>query len=260
MLVREDDRGALVIGQPSHAWLSGQLARAWGNERFGAVEPFEAVCLAAEQHDIGWASRDLEALFNPETGWPHSFMDLPLGIHLELWTDAPRLLIAQSRYAALLVSMHGRRLYQARDLAELPPAKAEAIRRFLGQQEALQAKLLASLQADPGTAASADERLVERNSQLIRTWDRLSLAVCQGSQEAIAKETPTRNGSVDLMLVSEDEGRVWRLDPWPLQEPVVAVHCEGRRLKRRYENEDEMRDALDRAPWETLELELREAS
>src|SRR5205085_2876122 len=148
-------------------------------------------------------------------------------------------------------------LYQTRDLAELPPAQAGAIRRFLGQQEALQAKLLASLRADPGTAACADERLVERNSLLIRTWDRLSLALCQGSQEAIAKDAPTRNGSADLMLVGEDEGRVWRLDPWPLQAPSIIVRCEGRRLERRCENEQSMRDTLERAPWETLELELR---
>src|SRR5579875_260000 len=29
MLVREDDGGVLAIGQPAHAWLAGQLARAW---------------------------------------------------------------------------------------------------------------------------------------------------------------------------------------------------------------------------------------
>jgi hypothetical protein len=187
-------------------------------------------------------------------------MDLPLGIHLELWTQAPRMLIAQSRYAALLVSMHGWRLYQARDLEAMAPNDAEAIRRFLARQESLQAKLLASLRADPGTTACADDRLVQRNSLLIRTWDRLSLALCQGSHEATAKDAPTTDGSVDLTLVSEDEGRVWRLDPWPLREPVVIVRCEGRRLMHRSTDEQSMRDALERAPWETLELELRAPS
>ncbi len=32
VLIRDD----LVIGQPAHAWVSGQLARAWGNEAFPA--------------------------------------------------------------------------------------------------------------------------------------------------------------------------------------------------------------------------------
>src|SRR6185312_9496068 len=59
VLLRTDSRGVLAIGQPSHAWISGQLARIWGNARFGAVEPYEEVCLGAEQHDVGMADWDL---------------------------------------------------------------------------------------------------------------------------------------------------------------------------------------------------------
>jgi hypothetical protein len=51
--VRVDDDGALAIGQLSHSWLSGQLARAWGNDRFIAPEPREEIVLGAQQHDIG---------------------------------------------------------------------------------------------------------------------------------------------------------------------------------------------------------------
>jgi hypothetical protein len=41
MLIREEPDGSfLAIGQASHAWLSGQLARAWGNAEFGEVEPW----------------------------------------------------------------------------------------------------------------------------------------------------------------------------------------------------------------------------
>ena len=40
MLHREDPAGLVVIAQPAHAWVSGQLARAWGNARFGAVAPW----------------------------------------------------------------------------------------------------------------------------------------------------------------------------------------------------------------------------
>jgi hypothetical protein len=53
MLYRLEKRGRIAITQPTHAWLSGQLARAWGNERFGEVAPWEEVCLGAEQHDAG---------------------------------------------------------------------------------------------------------------------------------------------------------------------------------------------------------------
>jgi hypothetical protein len=40
VLLRRDGDGVVAIGQPAHAWVSGQFARAWGNERFGAVDPY----------------------------------------------------------------------------------------------------------------------------------------------------------------------------------------------------------------------------
>lgn len=39
MLYRQDPAGLIVIGQPAHAWVAGQLARAWGNEHVGDVAP-----------------------------------------------------------------------------------------------------------------------------------------------------------------------------------------------------------------------------
>src|SRR5436190_745649 len=89
MLIRPGDESALAIGQLSHSWLAGQLARAWGNERFGGVAPREEIVLGAEQHDIGWALFDLEPRFNPDTGLPRSFLELTVDDHLAIWRDAP---------------------------------------------------------------------------------------------------------------------------------------------------------------------------
>lgn len=247
MLLREDERGWLAIGQPSHAWVSGQLARAWGNERFGAVEPLEEVCLAAEQHDVGWARRDLEPLHNPDTGLPRSFMEMPLGLHLGLFTDGPRSLVSQSRYAAMLVSMHGSRLYERRDLDRASAEDAEAIRGFLAGQRAFQDELLAALGADPAQ--------VERASLLIWTWDYLSLALCLGWSPATAKGCPGAEGTVDVTVRAGAPGVV-RVEPWPFGVRALSVRCEGRRLLRRFSTEEEMRAAFALSPWESLELEL----
>lgn len=255
MLLREDDRGVLAIGQPSHAWISGQLARAWGNARFGAVEPHEEVCLAAEQHDIGWASRDLEPLYDPERGRPRSFMEMPLELHLQLFRDGPRALLAQSRYAALLVSMHGWRLYQRRELDELEPPKAQAIRDFLEDQRRFQHELIAELRSDPTTAPAAGEEQIERNSMLVWTWDYLSLALCLAWSPATAKRAPAGDGEVDLDLRAADPEHV-RVAPWPFDQPTVSVHCEGRRLAEHYDSEGELRAAFAEAPLERLELSL----
>jgi len=104
VLIRPEPDGALAIGQLSHAWLSGQLARAWGNERFGGVDPHEDVALGAEQHDVGWALFDLEPRWNPDTGLPRSFLELTVDDHLEIWVGAPEHLLTVSEHAALVVS------------------------------------------------------------------------------------------------------------------------------------------------------------
>lgn len=259
MLLREDDRGVLAIGQPAHAAVSGQLAQAWGNERFGGFEPFEEVCLASEQHDVGWSLLDLEPSFNPATGLPRSFLEMSLAVHLDLWRQGPRSLVSQNRYAALLVSLHGWRLYERRDLARLPSSHADAVRRFLEDQRTFQSELLASLRADPGTGELADERLVERNSLLLWTWDYLSLALCLNWAPATAKRAPTHDGSVDVEITPGPDPAVARLDPWPFATAGVALRTEGRRLPRRFETEEEMRQGFAAAPWETLELRLENA-
>jgi hypothetical protein len=259
MLVREQGDGVLVIGQPSHAWISGQLARAWGNQRFGQVEPREEVCLAAEQHDVGWDARDLEPLLDPQRGRPRSFMEMPLDTHLGLFTDGPRRMVSQSRYAALLVSLHGWRLYERRDLDRAAPPEAARIRSFLEQQRAFQAELLASLRADPATAPVANEQLVERNSRLIWTWDYLSLALCLNWRPATAQGCPTAADPVDLELSAGSSPGEARLDPWPFTEPSLTVHCEGRRLAGQFADEASLRAALEGAEWETLQFRLKPA-
>ena len=115
MLLHEDDDGVVCIGQASHAWVSGQLARRWGNDHFARPDPFDEVCLGAEQHDVGMAEWDLAPSLNPETGLPHSFIEMPMEAHAALWREAPKRLVTTSVYAAALVSLHGTRLYELRE-------------------------------------------------------------------------------------------------------------------------------------------------
>jgi hypothetical protein len=241
LLLRTERAGVVAIGQQSHAWISGQLARVWGNDRFPSPEPWEEVCLAAEQHDIGFADWDLEPGVNPETGLPYSFMDMPLPQHLGLWSTAPRRLLAQSRYAALLVSMHGARLYRRRDLEELEAGQAEAVRAFLRAQSRFQEELIASLRLDLA--------LLERNNQLVWIWDFLSLVICLDWAPRTAREAPTVEGPMDIEITPGPRPRTATLDPWPFRAPAIRVHCDGRRL-------DPLHPQFERAVWERLEFEF----
>jgi hypothetical protein len=240
MLLRADGDAVICIGQPAHAWVSGQLARAWGNERFGVVEPWEEVCLGAEQHDAGMAATDRTPTLNPDTGRPRSFVEWPLAEKLALWRAAPDLVLPQSRYAALLTSLHGHALYARED----PATRGPEIDAFLAAEEERQAELLASLGADPAQ--------VRRNQRLVWTWDSLSLALCLNWPAQTLTGVPAAEGEVDLELSPDGT-----LDPWPFDAPELAVRTEGRRLTGRFEDQGALRAAWDRAPWVTLELTLR---
>ena len=238
MLVRAEDDGLIAIGQASHAWLSGQLARAWGNERFDPPEPREGVCLAAEQHDVGMSEWDLAPQLDPATGGPQSFMEMALEDHLRLWSAAPEKLLSQSRYAALLVSMHGCALYERRDLTRMAAAEADAVRAYLAQERARQKRLSELLDADPAA--------VNRNQRLVFAWDGLSLALCLGWERHVAVDVPASTGTgADIRLEPlAAKPRRFVADPWPFSAPEVTVRCEGRGLDRRHETELELAAAL----------------
>jgi Protein of unknown function (DUF3891) len=209
MLLRPDGDDTLCIGQASHAWISGQMARAWAEP----FEPYEELCLAAEQHDIGMAEWDLTPTLNVDTGLPHSFMEMPFEVHRDLWLAAPYKLVTQSTYAAALVSMHGSRLYEMRQ-------RTPEVEDFLGRQAELRDGLAVEISKE--------------NSDLIWQWDHMSLA---------------------LILEWDDRG----YGEWPFRAHSLTVHCEARRLSRRFDDEEEMRAALRATPPERLQLRVERA-
>ena len=220
MLLKPGDDGVLCIGQASHAWISGQMARAW-------AEPFERheeVCLAAEQHDVGMTEWDRAPSLNQETGLPFGFTDMPLPVHSGLWLTAPGKLVTTSAYAAALVSLHGTRLYELRESTAEVEAHLEAQEEFRR-----------------GLGFTRDE--LEPASTLVWIWDYLSLALILGWE-----------GEVEGLSVAGG-----RIAPWPFREASVTFRCEGRRLRERFTDEAAMRAALAAAPVEPLVFPLSRA-
>jgi hypothetical protein len=246
VLLRDEGDSVVCIGQASHAWVSGQLARAWGGDAVAPLDPREEVCLGAEQHDVGMAEWDLAPALNPRTGRPRSFVEMELGVHLALWSAAPRKLLTQSRYAALIVSVHATIIYGRSDLSTMNPARAEPIRAFLAQQREVQAALRAEL--------GASEEEIARNGRLVFAWDWLSLALCLRWPGGDTPSVPLAAGIGPLDYVPTEEGAT--LSPWPFAVPELRVVCEGRRLEGRYDDEPAMHAALDAAPLVRLEFRL----
>ena len=258
MLYREDPHGRIAITQPMHAWVSGQLARAWGNEQFGEIAPWEEVCLGAEQHDIGHIPWEQAPRLNPQTGLPYSFFEMPRPWHLQLWSAAPRLALPQGRYAALLVSLHGTGLYEHYDATRDPPEIVAAVQNYLTEERAFQKAMLASLRADASYAPYATDEVVARNQQLVRVWDALSLFICYGRRQIRSvQHVPTSTTPTTVALTPRDgDPATLLVTPWPFRSVQVRLVYEGRRLAATFSDETSMREALEQAPWITLETTL----
>jgi hypothetical protein len=245
MLHRPSLEGTIVIGQPAHAWVSGQIARGW-SEPF---EPWEEVCLGAEQHDVAWTTWERSPERDPETGLPYTFSALPRLRRLELWSGAAAQLLPQSRYAALLVSLHGTLLVE-----RFPPGGDEdvqrALARYLERERDFQARIVESLRGDARYGAHATPEALERNKELIFGWDGLSLAVLHG----ITKER-TAAGHTLVPLAAGDPSEVG-VTPWPFREQEVTLACEGRLLTETYGSEADLRRGLAKTPWRTISAKL----
>jgi len=217
MVLRPDGDATLCIGQASHAWICGQLARRWRD-----VEPFEDVVLAAEQHDVGWADWDRAPQRNPDTGLPLGFTEIDQDTRMAIWESAARKLETQSLYAALLVSLHGTSL------------------RFGLDQTALQDEWIARL--------GADRELLDRNRRRLLLWDALSLALC-------LRWDPYEQDGLRLERVTGEDFTLepW---PFSGDDPVI-VECEARRLSGAFADEPTLHAALAAAPLERLRFTLR---
>lgn len=129
------------------------------------------------------------------------------------------------------------------------------MRAFLAGQRELQDSLLATLRADPRIAAAAVEAVVRRNRRLVWTWDSLSLGLLLRWAPYELEAVPTADGDMDVTVRAGDTCAT-TLDPWPFCRAHLTLHCEGRRLAGRFEDEAAMRAALAASPWVTLEFEL----
>jgi len=259
MLYRTLNNQRICITQPNHAWLSGQLAQVWGNGTFGSLTPYHAVCLGAEQHDIGWLPWESAPTLNLETGYPHSFNEVAPEVHTKLWAGAKHKVMPMGRYATLLVSLHGTGLYERFTHWKKSPEATQAVEAFLHQEKAFQQELIARLAQDPAYQAYVTPDVILRNQRLVATFDALSLAICMGvTQPRQFEQVPAATGETTLTLTPiQNDPTQLSVEPWCFQSDEVTVTFEGRILNEKSDDEPTMRDRLANAPWVTLTTTLR---
>lgn len=190
MIVRDDGLG---VPQTAHSALAGRLAEAW---RIDADLPAQDLRVAAAIHDIGWVEWE-------QAPRPVSFMDVETAEHVAIWTLGTDAAATFGRWVGLLVSLHCTRLMGWRQRGNRGGPEVDAL---VARERERQAELREGLGAG----------IVDRASELIATWDGLSLDLCHGKP-------------VDL-------------DPWPFIPDTLSLTVDAR--------------PLDGGPWRTLHFDL----
>ena len=117
-------------------------------------------------------------------------------------------------------------------------------------------ELIGALSSDSLSGPWVETQALQRNSQLVWIWDFLSLAVCLDWAPRTARDAPTLDGAVDIEIGPGPRPRTLTLDPWPFRAGAVDVRCEGRRLGRRLESEQQLAAALRRSGGEVAQFEF----
>jgi hypothetical protein len=220
MLFRTEPSGVLAISQPTHAWISGQILRAW-DDTLG-----KPLLLAAEQHDIGWLDWETAPSFNPQTGRPHLFREIGAAVHSPMWRQGvERALGAWGAHVALLVSRHGGVIYRRyTDRHRISEADAAAAQTYLETQAPLEAAWAKML--------GLDAAALQKETMLVALADTLSLALCGELKTPIEVEAPKASGGTETLTLWERSGHPFDfvLSPWPLREGVLTVEGEARPL------------------------------
>ena len=236
MLFRTEPSGVLAISQPAHAWISGQILRAWDE---ALSEP---LLLAAEQHDIGWLDWETAPTFNPQTGRPHLFREVGAAVHSPMWRQGvERALGAWGAHVALLVSRHGGVIYRRyTDRHRISEADAAAAQTYLETQAPLEAAWAKTL--------GMDAAALQKQTTLVALSDALSLALCGELKTPIEVEAPNARGGTETLRLIERPSRPFDfvLSPWRFRKDVLEVEGEARPLPAsgRFDNEATMRTWL----------------
>ena len=261
MLRRLDAAHVLAISQPHHAWIAGELARAWGNAEFAVPAPRDAVICGAAIHDIGWLDWEAAPRLDAQTGLPMTFPRLRAQEHAPMWRRGVELAAAYGAIPALIVARHGESIYERFfDPAKAPPDAVAAVSGFLDWQREHVAATVACLSRDPATAAAVSPDNLAFMKAFVAALDAMSLRLCGGLGEpATVADVPRGAGPATSLTLSPRAAGTIAVEPWPFERDEVRLAIEGRRLDRTYADQDDLDVALREAQTFVVETTLRVA-
>jgi hypothetical protein len=232
-----------VLTMAEHTEMCGQMASAFGNDRFEPPAPFEQVVYIVENHDRGWDPYDANPGLDPTTRVPYIMARTPTPDAVKTNRGSPDFNEAHHPYCGLLSSMHSWGLYNGRYGFFVPRTQTTTsisvadvhrplIDAMLAYEEARQARLKAALAANPATHDWVEERHVFQNYKQLQFFDTMSLyfhlrhAGERGAESYV--HVPLNAETDTAVALKKIDDRVYSLDPFPFAGDRLTIICRGR--------------------------------
>lgn len=229
----------LAVLMHEHTALAGQFARAFGNERFQAVDPIDPMVYIVSHHDAGWAELDRDPVTDERSGLPYNLIETPAQYITVTSARSPDFNERHHPFCGLMSSMHSWGLYNGRyGLSNLvlinlvPEADRALAARMLDGELARQRRLKAQLAADPLTAALIDEPRLFQSYKQLQFFDTLALYFNRTHPRERVEQTfthvPLNAGEdVDVTIRPRAPG-VYELSPYPFAAAGAEFAFAGR--------------------------------
>ncbi|HMA71020.1 MAG TPA: DUF3891 family protein [Xanthobacteraceae bacterium] len=234
-----------VLTMADHTDMCGQMARAFGNERFEPSAPFDEVVYIVENHDRGWDGYDSNPGIDPITRVPYIMARTPIPDAVKTNRGSPDFNEVHHPYCGLLSSMHSWGLYNGRfgfskfvprtqttTSISVPDAHRPLIDAMLAYEEARQVRLKTALAADPATRDWVEEQHLFQNYKQLQFFDTMSLyfhlrhAGERGTETYV--HVPLNSRADTIITLQKVDERVYSLDPFPFAGDRLTIVCRGR--------------------------------
>ena len=271
MIRREEASDFLLITQHDHALLAGELAEAFGNERFAPPQPRDSAIRGISLHDCGWPLHDDEPTLSRE-GKPLDVFESTPQIALKVWTASADRAAQQDPYAGLLVSLHVLSLsvfattqapfaHEKWDLENGPDkfALTKFQHREIERQEKLRMQL--GLRTDRPTHHKQPQEVTQKkedqltfNFRLLQAMDLISLCACCTKPPASwTQDLYDRLGGTTLRLALARDGNDVTVDPWPFSRDAIELKIPVTRIpSQSYATVEDLRAAYAAGQTEVL--------
>lgn len=258
MVTQYDDERLFATMQTDHSRVAGFLAANWGNEDFSSPSPWNAVVIAAQEHDRGWWLWETKPTLNDQ-GKALDYHDRTLHHlgeqRLDIYRTAVNDVITIDPYAGVLVLDHLSGLLDAgggaysfrKDFSAVP-----MVQQFLQQQLELKKNLLRDLAEKEPYRDYCHPQQLQTNFKLLEIIDQLAQLICNrypltNNNRGVEPNTilrefpvPTRPGEDDALLqVTVLDETHLRIEPFPFVK-ALKVSYVGRLLPNRsYQQQDD---------------------